>query len=70
VGKVQEVRGPGVVGQQPYLPPGDSYSYDSACPLDTPFGTMHGSYQMVRDDGRTFNATIAPFLLTQPHGVN
>lgn len=69
-GRVREVRGPGVVGEQPMLAPGESFTYTSACPLDTPFGTMHGSYQMVTDRGETFDAEIAPFLLGEPHAVN
>ena len=69
-GNVQEVRGDGVVGQQPSLGPGDTYEYTSGCVLETPHGTMHGSYQMVRPDGEEFDATIAPFLLAVPSSVN
>lgn len=69
-GRVREVRGPGVVGEQPTLAPGESFTYTSACPLDTPFGTMHGTYQMVTDRGEQFDAEIAPFLLGEPHAVN
>lgn len=66
-GKVQEVRGDGVVGEQPYLEPGESFCYTSGAVLETPFGTMQGSYQMVRDDGSNFDAPIAPFRLAMPH---
>ncbi len=69
-GQVREVHGPGVVGEQPKLAPGESFTYTSACPLETPFGTMHGSYQMVTDRGDRFDAEIAPFLLGEPHAVN
>ena len=69
-GKVEEVRGPGVVGNQPVLPPGESFEYTSFCPLTTPFGTMEGSYEMVTDGGATFNAAIAQFELSEPMTVN
>jgi ApaG protein len=67
-GKVEEVRGPGVVGEQPVLQPGQSFEYTSGCPLTTPFGTMHGEYQMVDiSSGEQFDAQIAPFTLSEPH---
>jgi ApaG protein len=69
-GHVEEVRGPGVVGEQPVLEPGGSFEYTSACPLPTAFGTMHGSYQMVTRGGETFDAEIAPFTLAEPRAVN
>ena len=69
-GKVQEVRGDGVVGQQPNLQPGESFEYTSGCVLETPHGTMHGTYQMVRADGERFDAEIAPFLLAVPNSLN
>ena len=69
-GEVQEVRGPGVVGKQPVIAPGQSFSYTSGCPLGTPFGTMHGTYQMVASGGGRFDAAIAPFSLGEPHVVN
>jgi len=69
-GNVQEVRGDGVVGAQPRLVPGQSFEYASWCMLPTPHGTMHGTYQMVRDDGSGFDAEIAPFLLAQPNSLN
>ena len=65
-GKVEEVQGPGVVGETPHLEPGDEHAYQSFCVLQTPRGTMHGSYQMVRTDGSTFDAEIAPFVLMTP----
>lgn len=68
--RVEEVRGPGVVGEQPVLGPGDVFHYTSACPLPTAFGTMHGSYQMVASDGERFDATIAPFSLCTPHSLH
>lgn len=69
-GKVEEVRGPGVVGQQPYLKSGEHFEYTSGCVLRTPRGEMRGTYQMHRPDGRVFNAVIAPFLLALPHSLN
>ena len=69
-GTVREVRGPGVVGEQPKLEPGQSFTYTSACPLETPFGTMHGTYQMVTNSGERFDAEIAPFSLGEPHAIN
>jgi ApaG protein len=69
-GKVEEVRGPGVVGQQPVLRPGEHFEYTSGCVLETPRGTMRGSYQMHRPDGQTFDADIASFQLAMPHSLN
>ena len=69
-GKVQEVRGDGVVGEQPFIQPGQQYEYTSGCLLKTPHGSMHGTYQMVRDDGSSFDAVIAPFSLTLPNALN
>lgn len=68
-GDIEEVRGPGVVGEQPVLGPGQSFEYTSACPLPTAFGTMHGSYQMVTRAGERFDAEIAPFTLAEPMAV-
>lgn len=65
-GRIEEVRGPGVVGEQPLLEPGESFEYTSGCVLETPQGTMHGSYNMVRDDGTSFEAKISPFVLATP----
>jgi ApaG protein len=69
-GNVQEVRGDGVVGEQPTLPPGKSFEYTSGCSLRTPRGTMEGTYQMVNDAGDRFDARIAPFILALPHSLN
>jgi ApaG protein len=65
-GKVQEVRGEGVVGEQPYLKPGQGFRYSSGAVLETPVGAMEGSYQMVGDDGSQFDAPIAAFRLAMP----
>ena len=65
-GKVQEVNGEGVVGEQPYLQPGEGFRYSSGAILETPVGAMHGSYRMVADDGQHFDAPIAPFRLAMP----
>ena len=70
MGKVEEVRGPGVVGHQPHLRPGEHFEYTSGCVLQTPRGEMRGTYQMQRPDGRLFDARIAPFLLALPHSMN
>ena len=67
---VQEVIGEGVVGEQPYLAPGESYRYTSGAILETPVGSMHGSYQMIADDGKHFEASIQPFNLSIPHVLN
>lgn len=69
-GEVEEVRGPGVVGEQPRLAPGDAFEYTSFCPLRTAVGTMHGTYQMRTAAGESFDAEIAPFGLAAPHAVN
>lgn len=69
-GHTEEVRGPGVVGAQPVLAPGEAFEYTSGCPLKTSFGTMRGTYQMVADDGQHFDAEIAPFSLSVPYAVN
>ena len=65
-GKVQEVNGEGVVGEQPYLQPGEGFRYSSGAILETPVGAMQGSYRMVADDGQHFDAPIAPFRLAMP----
>jgi len=62
-GRREEVRGTGVVGQQPRLEPGQAFKYQSFCPLRTPWGTMEGTYEMRRDDGTTFDAAIGRFYL-------
>jgi ApaG protein len=62
-GQIQEVRGAGVVGEQPHLAPGESFEYTSGTQIGTPLGSMHGSYGMLADDGTRFDATIPPFSL-------
>jgi ApaG protein len=69
-GKVQEVRGEGVVGEQPWLRPGDEFEYTSGAVLETPLGTMRGSYQMLADDGTRFDAPIAAFTLSVPRTLH
>jgi ApaG protein len=69
-GKVQEVQGEGVVGEQPYLKPGEGFQYTSGTMLETSMGTMGGSYQMVSDDGRHFDAAIPEFLLSAPRTLH
>lgn len=69
-GQVSEVRGDGVVGQQPRIGPGESFEYVSACPLNTPFGSMRGTYHMVTDEGEEVPIPIPTFHLMQPHGLN
>ena len=65
-GKVQEVKGKGVVGEQPHLRPGEGFQYTSGAMLETMMGTIEGTYQMVTDDGEEFDAEIPEFLLTTP----
>lgn len=65
-GKIQEVRGLGVVGEQPRLAPGEKFSYSSGSVMETPVGTMHGTYQMTAEDGHRFDAEIPPFVLAVP----
>ena len=70
-GKVEEVRGPGVVGYQPVLKPGEEFQYTSGCPLDTPVGTMHGEFNMiVPGSDEKFDAKIEPFRLAVPRALN
>lgn len=66
VGHVEEVNGPGVVGEHPVLAPGDTYQYTSGCPLNTPSGTMVGHYVMKREDGTQMRVDIPPFSLDRP----
>jgi ApaG protein len=65
-GKVQEVSGDGVVGKQPHLNPGETFRYSSGAVLNTPVGSMYGSYRMLADNGADFDAPIAPFTLAVP----
>jgi ApaG protein len=67
---VEHVRGPGVVGEQPHLSPGEAFEYTSGCPLGTPFGSMQGSYQCVADDGTAFEVPIPEFLLSVPRTLH
>jgi ApaG protein len=69
-GHVEEVHGPGVVGEQPVLAPGESFQYTSGCQLKTSTGIMRGTYQMVTDDGDRFDVQIAPFALHEPYTVH
>ena len=66
----REVHGEGVVGEQPYLPPGTSFQYTSGTILETPVGTMSGSYQMIADDGTSFDAEIPSFTLSIPRTLH
>jgi ApaG protein len=66
-GRREEVRGPGVVGEQPKLKPGDAFSYTSGCPLKTPSGIMVGTYRMVDESGEAFDVAIPAFSLDSPH---
>jgi ApaG protein len=68
-GRTEEVRGPGVVGEQPTLPPGQSFTYTSGAPLPTPSGMMVGSYQMQTEAGQPFDVAIPAFALDSPHAV-
>ena len=68
--KVQEVKGEGVVGEQPYLHPGTRFSYTSGTVLETPLGTMRGSYKMLAEDGSEFDAEIKEFLLSAPRTIH
>jgi ApaG protein len=68
--KVQDVKGEGVVGEQPHLKPGEQYRYTSGTMLETPVGTMRGSYQMLADDGVEFDAEIPTFTLSMPRTLH
>ena len=67
MGEVREIKGPGVVGKQPVLEPGESFEYTSGCDLTTPFGTMRGTYQMVTSEREDFEVEIPAFTLTEPY---
>lgn len=69
-GSVQEVRGEGVIGQQPVLRPGERFEYTSGCTIATPVGTMKGSYQMVAENGTRFDATVPEFTLAMPRTLH
>ncbi len=68
--RVQEVKGKGVIGEQPHLKPGESFNYTSGTMIETPVGAMQGAFQMVTDDGEHFDAVIAPFSLAIPNMLN
>ena len=69
-GRVEEVRGEGVVGEQPVIEPGDAYAYTSGCPLPTPYGSMEGSYRLVTASGASFDARIGRFELREPGAIH
>ena len=69
-GLTQEVKGDGVIGEQPHLQPGEGFQYTSGTFMSTPFGTMHGSYQMLSDSGEKFDASIPAFQLTVPNALH
>ena len=68
--RTQEVKGKGVIGEQPYLKPGESFEYTSGTMMETPVGSMHGSYQMIANDEHNFDAVIEPFTLALPKILN
>lgn len=69
-GQVQEVRGDGVIGEQPHLQPGEGFQYTSGTFMNTPVGTMQGSYQMIADNGEKFDAEIPSFTLSVPNTLH
>jgi ApaG protein len=69
-GRVEEVHGPGVVGEQPVIEPGEAFEYTSGCPLATPFGSMEGRYEMVTGEGERFDAAIGRFQLNEPGAIH
>ena len=70
LGRTEEVRGPGVVGQQPRIMPGQSFEYESGCPLATSFGSMKGQYHMVCDSGENFSVEVPEFFLIAPQALH
>jgi ApaG protein len=70
LGRTEDVRGPGVVGLQPKITPGQTFEYDSACPLNTSSGTMRGSFQMVSEEGETFTVEVPEFYLIAPQALH
>ena len=68
--RIQEVKGKGVIGEQPHLKPGETFQYTSGTMLETPFGSMQASYKMIADDGQHFDAVIEPFSLAVPRILN
>jgi ApaG protein len=69
-GRTEQVRGPGVVGEQPVIAPGNAFEYTSGCPLSTPFGSMHGTYEMTDEHGEHFEVEIPAFALRVPGTMN
>jgi ApaG protein len=69
-GRREEARGPGVVGEQPVLRPGEGFEYSSGCVLSAPHGTMHGTYEMLGENGSRFEVEIPAFALAAPHALN
>ncbi len=69
LGQTEEIRGPGVVGQTPVIPPGESFTYTSGCPLKTPSGIMVGTYQMAGQKGELFEVAVPAFSLDSPHSI-
>jgi ApaG protein len=69
-GHIEEVRGPGVIGQQPVIEPGEEFTYTSGASIDTSFGTMEGTYRMVTGGGQEFDVAIAKFTLSEPYTVH
>ena len=69
-GNEQQVTGPGVVGEQPVLDPGETFEYSGFCPLPTAVGSMRGAYRMITVSGEAFEAEVAPFTLATPHALN
>lgn len=69
-GRTEEVQGPGVVGNQPILEPGQAFEYTSGCPLTTPFGSMSGTYRMQRSNGTVFEAEVGLFELREPSSIH
>ncbi len=69
-GRTEEVQGPGVVGNQPILEPGQAFEYTSGCPLTTPFGSMSGTYRMQRSNGTVFEAEVGLFELREPASIH
>jgi len=70
VGRVEEVRGEGVIGQQPSLAPGEAFEYESFCPLPTPTGVMRGTYTMISETGEKFEVNIPQFFLVEPNSFH
>lgn len=70
LGHLEEVRGPGVIGLQPKIIPGQTFEYESACPLNTPSGSMKGAYQMISEEGETLRVEVPEFYLIAPQALH